>query len=149
MISDVNDILEHIAETAAAPTDAALLGPWKKGEAKAKSIILDGVKDQIIPHLTEKMLAKDMWAALSVLYQSKKENRVMVLRERMRSTKMAKGESVVQYLTRLTQIREEVATVGTKTEDFELVHVALNGFLKSRDTFVRGIVAREKLPGWC
>jgi hypothetical protein len=68
MILDVNDVLEHIAETTAAPTDVALLGPWKKGEAKAKIIILDGVKDHIIPHLTGKTSTKDMWAALSGLY---------------------------------------------------------------------------------
>jgi hypothetical protein len=40
-----------------------------------------------------------MWVALNDLYQSKNENKVMVLRERLRSTKMAKGEGVVHYLT--------------------------------------------------
>jgi hypothetical protein len=39
-----------------------------------------------------------MWVALNDLYQGKNENRVMVLRERLRSTKMAKGEGVVHYL---------------------------------------------------
>jgi hypothetical protein len=69
-----------------------------------------------------------MWAALNDLYQSKNEKRVMVLRERLRCTKMAKGEGGVHYLTRLTQIRDELAAVGEKTEDSELVCVALNGF---------------------
>jgi hypothetical protein len=59
---------------------------------------------------------------------------------------MAKGEGVVHYLTQLTQIRDELATVGEKTEDFELVRVALNGFSKSWDVFMRGVVAWEKLP---
>jgi hypothetical protein len=72
----------------------------------------------------------------------------MVLRERMRSTKMEKGESVVQYLTRLTQIMDELVAVGTKIGDFELVRVALNGFSKSWHMFVCGIVAQEKLPDW-
>ena len=72
----------------------------------------------------------------------------MVLQERMRNTKMAKGEGVVPYLTRLTQIRDELGAVGSKTEHEELVGIALNGFSKSRDTFVKGVVAREKLSGW-
>jgi hypothetical protein len=148
MILDVNDVLEHVDNNATTPTDATLLVAWKKGEAKAKSILLDGVKDHIIPHLTGKKSAKEMWAALNDLYQSKNENRVMVLRERLRSTKMAKGEGVVHYLTRLTQIRDELAAVGEKTEDSELVRVALNGFSKSWDVFVRGVVAQEKLPDW-
>jgi hypothetical protein len=148
MILDVNVVLDHVDDKAATPTDAAALVTWKKGEAKAKSILLDGVKDHIIPHLTGKNSTKEMWATLNDLYQSKNENRVMVLRERLRSTKMAKGEGVIHYLTLLTQIRDEIGAVGEKTEESELVRVALDGFSKSRDMFVHGVVAREKLPDW-
>ena len=49
---------------------------------------------------------------------------------------MAKGEGVIPYLTRITQIRDELAAVGEKTEDPELVHIALDGFTKSWDIFV-------------
>ena len=38
--------------------------------------------------------------------------------------------------------------MGSKTEDEELVQIALNGFSKPWDTFVKGIVARDKLPDW-
>ena len=86
-----------------------------------------------------------MWTALESLYQSKNENQKMVLQERMRSTKMAKG-GVVPYLTRLTQIRDELGAVSSKTVDEELVQIALNGFSKPWDTFFKGGVAREKLP---
>ena len=72
----------------------------------------------------------------------------MVLQERLRSTKMAKGEGVVPYLTRLTQIRDELGAVGSKSEDEELFQIALNGFSKSWDVLVKGVVARKKLPYW-
>ena len=48
----------------------------------------------------------------------------------MHSTKMAKGEGVVPYLTRLTQIRDKLGAVGSKTKDEEIVRIALNGFSK-------------------
>ena len=32
--------------------------------------------------------------------------------------------------------------------DKELVRIALNGFSKPWDTFVKGVVARENLPNW-
>ena len=111
-------------------------------------IIMDGVKDHIIPHLSGKKTAAKMWTTLESLYQSKNENLKMVLQERMHSIKMAKGERVVPYLTRLTQIRDELGAVGSKTMDEELVRIALNGFFKSWDTFVKGVVAREKLLDW-
>ena len=111
-------------------------------------IILNGGKDHIVPHHSGKKTALDMWMALGSLYQSKNENRKMVLQERLRSTNMAKGEGVVPYLTRLTQIMDELGAVGSKTKDEELVWIALNGFSKPWDVFVKGVVAREKLPDW-
>jgi hypothetical protein len=60
MILEVNDVLEHISDKAPAPTGAAELVIWKKGEAKAKSPILDGIKDYVVPHLSGKDEAKDV-----------------------------------------------------------------------------------------
>jgi hypothetical protein len=108
MVLDVNDVLEHTPETATAPTDAAQLAIWKKVETKAKSLIFYGI-------LSGKNTAKDMWKALSDLYQPKNENMVMVLHERLHSSKMAKGKGVVPYLTKLTQIKDELVAIGEKT----------------------------------
>ena len=72
----------------------------------------------------------------------------MVLQEWMHNTKMAKREGVVHYLMRLTHIRDELGAVGSKTVDEKLFRIALNGFSKPWDTFVKGVVAREKLPDW-
>ena len=55
---------------------------------------------------------------------------------------------MVPYLTRLTQIRDELGVVGSKTDDEELVRIALNGFSKPWDTFVKVVVAKEKLIDW-
>ena len=52
---------------------------------------------------------------------------------------------MVPYLIRLTKIRDELGAIGSKTVDGELVRIALNGFSKPWDTFVKGVVAREKL----
>ena len=45
---------------------------------------------------------KDMWEALVKLYQSDNQSRKMLLREKLRSTKIAIGESIVTYLTKFT-----------------------------------------------
>ena len=53
---------------------------------------------------------------------------------------------MVPYLTRLTQIRDELGAVGSKIVDEELVQIALNGFSRPLDTFVKCVLAREKAP---
>ena len=79
------------------------------------------------------------------MYQSTNENRKMVLREKLKSIKMTKAENVVTYLTRLTQVRDELGAVGEVIPSAELVRTALNGVAKPWVVFVEGIVAREVL----
>jgi hypothetical protein len=45
----------------------------------------------------------------------------MALRDKLHATKMAKGEGVISYLTRLTQVRDELATMGDILSEEELV----------------------------
>lgn len=61
---------------------------------------------------------------------------------------MSRGEPVTSYLTRVSQVKDELAAVGEVVDRAELIRVALNGFSKSWESFVRGIVARENMPSW-
>jgi 2-phosphoglycerate kinase len=99
-------------------------------EARAQRIILDGVRDYLIPHLAKKLTAKEMWDALTNLYKNKNENRKMALRNKLHSTTMSKGESVASYLTGLRQVKDELAVVGEIIPDSKLVRIAPKGFTK-------------------
>ena len=107
------------------PTNATLLATYKKMNMKARGIILDAIKDHVIPHVAGKSNAFEMWASLTKLYQSSNENRKMVLREKMRNIKMAETESVSSYLTRITQVRDELSAIGEAITDGELVRTSL------------------------
>jgi len=48
----------------------------------------------------------------------------------------------------VTQIKDELATVGEVISDPELVRTTLKGFTKEWEVFVKCIVGREKLPDW-
>ena len=81
------DIVQAVVP--AIPLTAPILGAeYKKKNNKAKRTISDGVRDHIIPHVTGKAHAYQMWAALISLYESSNENRKMVLHERLRSIRM-------------------------------------------------------------
>ena len=73
----------------------------KKDMTKAKRMILDGVHDHIISHIVEKNTAKDMWEVVLKLYQDPSENCKMILKGKLRTTKMQKGENVTPYLTKV------------------------------------------------
>jgi hypothetical protein len=82
----------------------------------------------LIPHLAKNKKTKEMWDKLKNLYETKNENWKIALRDKLRSTRMAKGESVASYLTRVAQVKDELATVREVIPDSELVHIALKGF---------------------
>jgi hypothetical protein len=109
---------------------------------------LIGIYLTLIPHVTGKVNAYEMWESLTKLYQSTNENRKMVLREKLKSIKMTKAKNAVTYLTRLTQVRDELGAMGESIADSELVRTALNGVSKQWVVFVEGIVARENLSKW-
>jgi chromatin segregation and condensation protein Rec8/ScpA/Scc1 (kleisin family) len=110
--SELWDIVENsTTNPVTIPTDATLLAAYTKKSIKAKRIILDAIKDHLIPHVTGKTNAYEMWESLTKLYQSTNENRKMVLREKLKSIRMTKAENVVTYLTSLTQVRDELVRI--------------------------------------
>ena len=48
----------------------------------------------------------------------------------------------------MAQVKDELAVVGDIIPDSELVRIALKGFAKKWELFVKCIVGREKLPNW-
>ena len=87
-------------------TDPKEMEIWEDLDSRVRLIILDGVRDALIPHLFEKNTTHEMWVSLQNLFQNKNENWVLVLEDKLKSTKMIKGESVTSYLTRFSQVKD-------------------------------------------
>ena len=61
---------------------------------------------------------------------------------------MATSENVASYLSKITQVRDELGAVGENVDGSELVLTTLNGVIKPWTVFVEAIVARENKPSW-
>ena len=133
-----NGIKDYATIGVAIPTDATQLATYKKEDAKARRIILDGVKDHIVPHISELDTTK-MWDAIPNLYQNATTNRKMILREKLKNTQMNHGEDIISYLTRLRLFKDELVAIGDSPNDNDLVRIVLNGFSKQWSVFVQVI----------
>jgi hypothetical protein len=98
--------------------------------------------------LDEKKTAKEMWDALTNLFEAKNENQKMALKAKLHDTKMGKEERVSSYLTRVSQVKDELAAVGEVITNSGLVRIVLNGFTKEWEVFMKCLVGREHLPDW-
>jgi hypothetical protein len=70
LLLEENDLKEYVESVVPSPNDPHELATHKKKEVKAKRVLLDSVKDHLIPHISKKKTAKDMFDALVGLYQS-------------------------------------------------------------------------------
>ena len=55
---------------------------------------------------------------------------------------------MVSYLTKITQVRDELGAVGERVLAKELVRTTLNGETNPWVVFVESVVAREHMPTW-
>ena len=68
----------------------------------------------------------------------------MNLRTQLKGTKMSKGESVQDYFTRISQIKEKLSAIGDILDEDELVMTALNGLTRPWDSFIQTLCARKE-----
>jgi hypothetical protein len=122
-------------------TAPVFVAEFRKRNNTTKRTICDAVRDHVIPHLTGKDYAFEMWASLCKLYQSPNQNWKMVMQEKLRGIQMLKSKSVTSYLGRFTQIRDELAVVREIVDPDFMVRTTLNNFSKSPDTSLIGQVS--------
>jgi hypothetical protein len=72
----------------------------------------------------------------------------MALKSKLHDTKMGKEDSFSSYLTRVAQVKYKLAIVGEVISDLELVRIALKGFTKEWEVFVKCVVGHMHLPYW-
>ena len=61
---------------------------------------------------------------------------------------MCKGDSVSSYVSHVYQVKDELAAVGEVISDLELVRIALKGFTKEWEVFMKCVVGHEHIPDW-
>ena len=114
--------------------------------AKARRIILEGVRDHIVSNLHGKETPFAMWKTLTDMLQNNIDHRKLALKDKLRKIKIEKGHSVPKYMTKFTQCRDELGSVGVTVVEDDLVSLALLGLSKSWKNYQDSINEREKLP---
>ena len=86
-----------------------------------------------------------MFDALTKLFEGNNINRKMTLRNQLKNVNIQNAETIQSYFTRVSQIKEQLEVVDEEVENAKIVMTTLNGLPRSRDYFIQGICARNKL----
>eukprot|EP00253_Pinus_taeda_P013570 PITA_13570 len=147
-VLDDNGLKEFIDTDIPKPTEATQADAWQKKIEKCRRILLEGVKDHIVSSLHGKATPYLMWKPLTELFQSKSDQRKLAVKDKLRKIKCEKGDNIPKYLTKFTQCRDELGSVGVTIDDEDLVSLDLLGLPKSWHSYQDSVNGREKLPGW-
>eukprot|EP00253_Pinus_taeda_P027856 PITA_27856 len=143
-----NSLKDLIDQEVPKPTDATQLEEWKKCVARARRIILEGVQDHIVSSLHGKETLFAMWKILKDLYQNNSSQRKLALKDKLRKIKCEKGDTITTFLNKLTNCKDELASIGITTANDDMVSIALLGLPKSWHSYQESVDGREKLPDW-
>eukprot|EP00253_Pinus_taeda_P013214 PITA_13214 len=122
-VLDDNGLKEFIKTDVPKPTNATQVDAWQKKTAKCRRILLEGVKDHIVSSLHGKATPYLMWKLLTELFQSKSDQRKLVLKDKLRNLKCENDDSMPKYLTKFTQCRDELGSVGVTVDDEDLQEI--------------------------
>ena len=116
-----------------------------KTKYKKDMIIADSIKDNLIPQVSSKRTPKEMFDALSDLFEGRNVNRNMALRNHLKRVKAQNSETMQSYFTRVAQIKEKLESIGDMVEEAKIVMTTLNELPRDWESFIRGIYSRRRL----
>ena len=96
LILKENGIDKYIKNEVEEPEEVEAKEKHEQDLIKVMRIIVDSIKDHLIPQVSSKKTPKQMYDALSKMYEGRNIDRKMNLRTQLKGTNMSKGESI-QY----------------------------------------------------
>eukprot|EP00253_Pinus_taeda_P030396 PITA_30396 len=118
-----NSLKDFIDQEVPKLTDTTQLVEWKKCVARARRILLEGVKDHIVSSLHGKKTPFSMWKTLKYIYQNNNDQRKLVLKDKLCKIKCEKGDTISTYMNKLTTYRDELGSVGIMTADDDMEEI--------------------------
>ena len=89
-----NGLENYIKDEIVEPKEDEAKEKHEQDLIKAIRIISDSIKDHLIPQVSSKKTPKQMYDALSRMYEGRNINREMNIRAQLNGTKMREGESI-------------------------------------------------------
>jgi hypothetical protein len=99
---------------------------WVSQDQQVVSYLFSSLSKEVFAQFSSSKTAVELWTAIQALHAS--ESRARVISTRMALATATKGLSTVaEYFVKMKGLADEMASVGRKLEDEELVSYILTG----------------------
>ena len=84
---------------------------YKELELVAMDLMVEGIKDNIVPFIANIDHAQEMYESLSKLFTIKNIGKVASLKNELRTTKMTKEDIVSSFFVKIARIKDELLDI--------------------------------------
>ena len=105
LILEENDLLKFVNEKVPEPEAEDDKSQWRKNDVEARRILVDSVKDLLVPQISQKKTTRKMLNTPRRLFEHSSINVTLTLRNQLSNMQMTKSESISSYFIRITELR--------------------------------------------
>ena len=80
-----------------------------------------------MPVITSLKTAKECFDTLVNLYENKAPSQRRALKDKLCTLKMEKDDTIASFFTKISQIRDQLASIGVTVDDDDLVQTIVDG----------------------
>jgi hypothetical protein len=125
------------------PQNIAVMEKFKDNDINTMSIIVDSIKDHLIPYISHLDSSK-MYDALTNLFSVRNIGQVMSLKNELRDMKMNDDDNITSYFVRISHLRDRQQAIEEIISEKELVNTVLKGLPKTWDAFAASMNTRKE-----
>ena len=112
LILKEHELKTEVKNSVPEPSEKDEKAQWEKNNTKAMKLLVDRVKDHILPIKIKLDLAYAMFKALEDMFEINNTSRLLALKNQLHHIKMNQGETITSYLMRIAELRNQLSTIG-------------------------------------
>ena len=122
-----NELLEHVKGNITIPAkeQTQALAKYNKDETRAQRILIESIKDSLIPYVSKFETSKEIYDKLVELFSVSTVGEVISLRNELYKMKISK-EGITPYFMKFSEMRDQLQELGEVMCDREMTIVVLN-----------------------
>ena len=122
------ELENYVESNKAIPENDPEKSTWKRHNNKAIKIIIDSMKDHILPSISNLSIAFEVFSKIKNTFEINNTSRLLTLKQDLLYIKMNNGESITSYFLRISELNDQLAIVGSQVDEKELTMISLRRF---------------------
>ena len=121
LILEEHDLDQYVTIEVVEPTSTAGRASFKRNQGKARRIVYDSMKENIMPIITPLKTTQECFDTLVNLYETKTTSHKRLLKSQLHSLKMESDESMNSFFTKISNLKDKLLAIGVSIDDDDLV----------------------------